>query len=451
MSNSSDYIIWTLLIFTFIIIIGLYVSEFKPLDISERNKIIKMNDAVEHFQSMSSTNDQSKGASQYYKWGVPDNTDKYDFSDKKNVKKNTTPSPKIIPSSTKTTCIEDKNTINNNEICKTCDITKSNDINKYVLKSSVPACPDLSNFVHKNQMNICPDLKNYVLKSEIKACEKVDISKYILKAEIPACPTCPICPTCPVCPEPIKCKTITEFNILEHPDIKYYLKKSDVDQNYTKNDDIKNNYINKSELSKNYMKLDDIQKNYISKTELGKYYLNANDINKYYISKATLNGNYISSDDISKYFISINDLNKFYIKKSDIDEKYVKKFELDNYYTRLQELTNNNNKTTPSSNIQKTTTFSNQTRPSNNIQTTTTTATAFSKQTNPSNSMQPTTTTFSKQTTPSNLSPNYVLTEKENNIFKPTKDIYYPSASSASSLLNDNSAYYAGDSLFAAY
>ena len=62
--------------------------------------------------------------------------------------------------------------------CNKCDITNNKDINKYVLKSSIPACPDMSQFVKKSQMN-------------------PSSSATTRPADCPKCPICPICPKCP--------------------------------------------------------------------------------------------------------------------------------------------------------------------------------------------------------------------------------------------------------------
>lgn len=67
--------------------------------------------------------------------------------------------------------------------CRTCDITKNNSIDKYVLKSSVPACPDMSNFVKKSSLK--------------PTCNHTKKNGYIKREECPKCPVCPICPKCP--------------------------------------------------------------------------------------------------------------------------------------------------------------------------------------------------------------------------------------------------------------
>ena len=233
-SFTTDIFIWILLIFILVIILGLYLSDKTPLDKSERAAIqAKMNDvenAIETFVSRSDVAEQAAGASEYYKWGMPDEV--YDEEERPR-----TTCSKPVATTTCNFCTTSPCSgapkSRYDEVCHTCDITQNKDIDKYVLKSSVPACPDMSNFVAKNQMNSCPDLKDYVLKSEIKACEKVDMNQYIKKSEIPPCPTCPTCPECPICPvcpkpvAPPKCKQIFEYAISEHPDFSKYQLKSE--------------------------------------------------------------------------------------------------------------------------------------------------------------------------------------------------------------------------------
>lgn len=90
---------------------------------------------------------------------------------------------------------------------------KQPDMNKYVLKSSIPPCPavpDLSNYILKSECPPVPDLSNYVLKSSIPKQNPVilDCSKCQKpKGECPPCPRprcpevqCPAAPKCPGCP-----------------------------------------------------------------------------------------------------------------------------------------------------------------------------------------------------------------------------------------------------------
>jgi hypothetical protein len=109
--------------------------------------------------------------------------------------------------------------------CNKCAIDKHPDLDKYVLKTSVPPCPDISKFALKTDIAApnMPDMNNYILKTDIPVCEKCpDISNYVLKTNIPAnvdcpkCPTCPVCPVCPVCPPTFK-------NIEDDPKFKKYM------------------------------------------------------------------------------------------------------------------------------------------------------------------------------------------------------------------------------------
>jgi hypothetical protein len=306
----SDIIIWILLIFTFLIIIGLYSSEFTPLDLNEKKKILDLNYITENFTpEMSTSTEQSQGAPGLYRWGLPeDNVVIKEKDDSHKCKescsvdcplkyKKIEEKPKLNKE-----CIEPPKNINLREVCGSCDITLNKNIDKYVLKSSVPACPDMSEYVTKNMMNTCPDLNDYILKSEIKACEKVDMSKYILKSQIPACPTCPICPECPICPvcpkqEPQKpCKEIHQYNITEHPDLGNYIKKDDV-----LNSDIVKNYINQNA---NNMKKTIHQEELIRNGNVNSNVNNSN-VNNSNVNKGNVNskkGDDLLSDNVIGYY-----------------------------------------------------------------------------------------------------------------------------------------------------
>jgi hypothetical protein len=255
----NDYLIWLLFLFVFVIIIGLYISEFTPLNLDEKEKILKLNFITENFSpSVSSTNDQLEGSSELYNWGLPDDTPPPPPIIKKKPECNhecnkTCPEicPRRCPNPILPNPIYNQNCFthpnNNVEVCRKCDITQNKDIDKYVLKSSIPPCPDMSEYITKNMMNANPDLSDYILKSEIKPCEKIDVNNYILKSEIPACPTCPICPECPICPvcpeipPQQKCKEIFEYNITEHPDIRNFIRLDDLEKNYIRKDQLLNN------------------------------------------------------------------------------------------------------------------------------------------------------------------------------------------------------------------
>lgn len=94
-------------------------------------------------------------------------------------------------------------------ICPACPDCKQPDMNKYVLKSTIPPCPavpDMSNYILKTECPPVPDLSNYVLKSSIPKQMPVilDCSKCNKpKGECPPCPR----PRCPEikCPPPAKC------------------------------------------------------------------------------------------------------------------------------------------------------------------------------------------------------------------------------------------------------
>ena len=232
---NSDYIIWIILLGTLFIIIGLYMSEDTPLNVSEKNKILNSFD-IEGFENNSSSREVEEGANPKYKWGLPgkkynvhsEDSDSDDDIPEFKPKKNW-----YYPKETETTnCVEKPKY--DKETCQNCDITMNKDIDKYILKSSVPACPDMSEYAKKNMIQSCPDISNYILKSDIPACEKVDLSHYVLKSEIPASPDCPICPECPICPV---CPP--------QPDMSKYILKSDITNSQEVKDLINSKYVEK--------------------------------------------------------------------------------------------------------------------------------------------------------------------------------------------------------------
>lgn len=202
-------------------------------------------ESIENFQT-SSSNQVNTGASTFYDWGLYGQNNRVVSDDNEaeempvfnqeesesvcSGKKTKQPKKKDC-----TSCNSGKTSVENNYYvyekdkpspCSTCDITRHPDINKYVLKTSVPPCPDMSKYAPKSMINNIPDMRDYIKKSEIPACppktdlsdyikkseipscpSTPDMSKYVLKSSIPAtpsCPTCPVCPLCPVCPASYK-------------------------------------------------------------------------------------------------------------------------------------------------------------------------------------------------------------------------------------------------------
>jgi len=166
---------------------------------------------IENFKT-SSENDIKQGASTFYDWGLRDSNDVPEECDIE-------PPPKSKSKSCSGgKCLGEKNTFVQNDYyiypgekkqeqtnCANCNAYQCKNIDRYVLKSSVPPCPDMSEYALKSMVKPCPDLKDYVLKSQIPPCpERPDLSKYVLKSQIPACPNPVVCPVCPVCPPAYK-------------------------------------------------------------------------------------------------------------------------------------------------------------------------------------------------------------------------------------------------------
>lgn len=252
---NNDYLIWIIIFCIGFILLGLYLSDFTALDLNQKDLTLDDNkkqslDDIEGFSpKVSSYSSQEKGASRLYKWGLPNNNNK---SCKKKEDTSTDDVPSFTPKPIENVeycpeesdpCVQKKEDKN----CYTCDITSNRDIDKYVLKSSIPPCPDVSKYATKNMIQSCPDISKYILKSEIPACPKIDKSKYILKSEVPACPKCPVCPVCPICPKcpkQEKCKTINNYNITDHPDYDKYILAEDCPSNSSSESNDSNNNDN---------------------------------------------------------------------------------------------------------------------------------------------------------------------------------------------------------------
>ena len=111
----SDTIIWMLLFFIFIIIIGLYLSDSTPLDLTEKENIL--NESIENFAPDISTSvDQSEGTSALYGWDVPDNKNYKETPpacDKPPPPKRCTVTPPPAESCPDQSCVPRPNNVNN--------------------------------------------------------------------------------------------------------------------------------------------------------------------------------------------------------------------------------------------------------------------------------------------------------------------------------------------------
>ncbi len=228
MKSNYDLIIWIFIFLLIAFIFGLYISENHriPKSLYMRTSAGSSTPYMEHFTQKSSSFDVAGGASSKYGWGISD-----DYKRKVISKKEEVSEVKETPKNCKKKeekCVQDNMFKSQSELCKKCDITTNPDINKYVLKSSVPPCPNMSEYIKKNEIPACPkiDLNEYIKKSEIpppKECPKINLDEYIKKSEVPPQKECPKipeipqCPTCPEIPENIKqrkeVKNIREFNI----------------------------------------------------------------------------------------------------------------------------------------------------------------------------------------------------------------------------------------------
>lgn len=203
-----DYLIFFFILIIFLILL-IYGLPFKRTYFNNQIADLQKEIVRENFKTSSKT-DIKQGASTFYDWGLR----KKDDIPKKCV---INPPPKS-KSCSGGKCLGDKTTYIQNDYyvypeekkqeqptCGNCEAYKCKNIDRYVLKTSVPPCPDMSEYALKSMVKPCPDLKNYVLKSEIPPCpEQPDLTKYVLKSQVPACPTPVVCPDCPVCPPAYK-------------------------------------------------------------------------------------------------------------------------------------------------------------------------------------------------------------------------------------------------------
>jgi len=214
-----DYLIifFIFIIFLALIIYGLphQKTSINKQIVEEREKLVAENfagDIQEDFET-SATQDISEGASTFYDWMSPDFT-----GDKKKKKpehhhKKCLPDDRSCLDGTPTYIENDyyiyptekEHVIHEKADCSKCDATKCSNIDRYVLKSSVPPCPDMSNYAPKSMVTPCPDMSKYIKKSQIPPCPQCpDMRDYVRKSEIPFCPKPVICPECPVCPPSYK-------------------------------------------------------------------------------------------------------------------------------------------------------------------------------------------------------------------------------------------------------
>jgi hypothetical protein len=248
MKSNYDLILWLFIFLLIAFIFGLYIAENHkiPKALFDRTPGGASTPYMEHFGERSSAFDVSGGASSRYGWGISDDDyvrrminkkdthindngdgdlDEEEIIIREKCKKNDEDKKEEVQK-----CIRDHIFKSKSSICPKCDILDHPDIDKYVLKSSVPPCPNMS---------------EYIRKSEIPSCPKIDLNEYVKKSEIPSpkvCPTIEKCPVCPEIPKDLKyrkeIKNIQEFRITDVNDVEMLLRdkrvKEYLDQNYEK-------------------------------------------------------------------------------------------------------------------------------------------------------------------------------------------------------------------------
>lgn len=233
----KELFLFGLIILVAVILLGIYTGE----KIQAKNVLRQLpsygnKDTIENFgPSVANLGDISSGSSTLYNWSKSGNLttamrapETCEEATPEPAAEETCVEPAPVPNSCEeeNNCVEPVDT-SNYKMCRTCDITVNKDIDKYVLKSSVPPCPNMKNFATKNMISPNINMDDYILKSKIPSCPKVDMSQYILKKNIPPCPDCPKCPKCPVCPVQEECKKLYEYNITEHPEFNKFVSNSE--------------------------------------------------------------------------------------------------------------------------------------------------------------------------------------------------------------------------------
>lgn len=148
--------------------------------------IFLTNNTYEYYENpdVSSSSEVGAGASAFFNWGGPDIIDTHKDKPKQPKQKKCPKCDHVyIDNEVCNIVIDDRHQ------CRNCDITKNKDIDKYVLKSSVPPCPDLSNYATKSMLQPDVNLDNYILKSKLpEYCSSYypDKNKYMLKTQCPA-------------------------------------------------------------------------------------------------------------------------------------------------------------------------------------------------------------------------------------------------------------------------
>jgi hypothetical protein len=185
-----------------LLLLGLFGSKYLTFDTSDN----PYSPTIENLAvpSVSSSGDVAAGASELYGWGYTPITKKQTVK----VKPRKCPSCENVYSEEPDMCILCQGKDND---CRFADITQNVDIDKYVLKSSIPPCPDLTEYAKKNMVPPTNSFNpnEWILKSAIPPCPQIpNLNDYVRKSEVPACtescgsncPECPVAPICPVAP-----------------------------------------------------------------------------------------------------------------------------------------------------------------------------------------------------------------------------------------------------------
>ena len=209
--NKSDLVLWLIIFFLITLIMGLYQAEGHrvPPSLFDRTKANTQSHQLLHegFEGRegyetSSTYDIAGGASANYGYkyteSSPNPTPSASHDDYERKQYRGEILPEQVPKRRCTKKEEDKDAVDcyrdddekhRDDYCHRCDILINEDIDKYVLKSSVPPMPNMSEYIRKNEIPACRN-------------ENINLDDYVHKSQIPKllrtdCPACPACPTIP--------------------------------------------------------------------------------------------------------------------------------------------------------------------------------------------------------------------------------------------------------------
>ena len=181
----KELFLYGLIILVAVILLGIYTGEkMQAKDVLSQLPSYVNNNTIENFgPSVANLGDISSGSSTLYNWSKSGNLatairapETCEEATPEPAAEETCVEPAPVPNSCEEedNCVEPINT-SNYRMCRTCDITVNKDIDKYVLKSSVPPCPNMKNFATKNMVGPNVNMNDYILNKPLFVHEHCQI------------------------------------------------------------------------------------------------------------------------------------------------------------------------------------------------------------------------------------------------------------------------------------